>query len=556
MTRLLRLNSVLFIVAAIVVLVWIRLAGGFDSIAGLAAAQPLQVVTMLGLTAACVLIRFFRWQFLMRHAGSRLIERPSLLIYLASLVGTATPAYVGEAVRGAFIKRRFGVPLKISLSVLVIERLMDVLALSLLAGVVAGEWWMRSVMALFFLGAIAGLFVVALFARTAGASTTVLRVLRRRDVMLDAFALSLAAWTVTAFHVSLAASALGISIQPIESLRVFASSILMGGLTLMPAGIGSSGALAIVQLESAGVALADAFLVVSLVRLTTVGATLMIGAVCLLWVLRGEKSESSGDAAEHFDEIATEYGDQFQQHVWEHLLERKVGLIASALPPAGQAGKGLDLGCGLGSQCLALARRGYTVYGMEIATNLAAQARRAGVSVAAGSALELPFADKSLDFVYAVGVLHHLPNRQAQRVAFAEVARVLRPGGVFIIHETNTRNPLFRFYMGYVFPLLKKIDEGIEWWIEPDRLKTVTGLKLVDVSHFTFMPDFVPSFLMKPVLAIDRWLERTWLRPYSVHYMAVLKRDASWAPAVDQRFADEERASEGFSWSAANETSR
>jgi SAM-dependent methyltransferase len=181
---------------------------------------------------------------------------------------------------------------------------------------------------------------------------------------------------------------------------------------------------------------------------------------------------------------------------------------------------------------MALAKRGYKVFGMEVAQRLAAQAHRAGASVTAGSALALPFADASLDFVYAVGVLHHLPDREAQQVAYREIARVLKPGGVFVVHETNTRNPLYRFYMGYVFPLLKKIDEGIEWWIEPDRWKAITGLRLKRVEHFTFMPDFVPAGLLKYFLAIDRRLEHSFLRPYSVHYMAVLERDPDWVPAV------------------------
>ena len=43
--------------------------------------------------------------------------------------------------------------------------------------------------------------------------------------------------------------------------------------------------------------------------------------------------------------------------------------------------------------------------------------------------LEIPAEDASLDFVYTINVLHHLPSVPAQHQAFGEILRVLRPGG-------------------------------------------------------------------------------------------------------------------------------
>jgi SAM-dependent methyltransferase len=121
-------------------------------------------------------------------------------------------------------------------------------------------------------------------------------------------------------------------------------------------------------------------------------------------------------------------------------------------------------------------------------------------------------------------VLHHLPGRDAQEVALREIARVLRAGGTLLVHESNPRNPLFRFYMGYLFPILKSIDEGTEWWIDPRRWERVEGLRLERVRYFTFLPDFTPRLLMRPAVAIERWLERGPTRAYSAHYMVVLRR--------------------------------
>jgi SAM-dependent methyltransferase len=300
----------------------------------------------------------------------------------------------------------------------------------------------------------------------------------------------------------------------------------------MPAGIGSTGSFAILQLLGVGLATAEAVAIMFVVRLATTGLSLAVGAACAVTLLRRRTRETAADVAAHFDDIAVEYGDQFKPHVWNHLLERKVGMIVDALPPGVAQGRGLDLGCGLGEQCRALAKRGLRVVGMDVSQRLVEQAHRSGVVATAGSALSLPFRDGSLDFVYAVGVLHHLPDRAAQRTAYLEICRVLKPGGRLVVHETNTRNPLFRFYMGYVFPLLKKIDEGTEWWIEPWQFQTIAGLRPVEIRFFTFLPDFIPAWLMKPCLALDRWLERSRFRSYAVHYVAVLERDVDWSGAL------------------------
>ena len=68
------------------------------------------------------------------------------------------------------------------------------------------------------------------------------------------------------------------------------------------------------------------------------------------------------------------------------------------------------------------------------------------------------------------------------------------------------------------------IDIGTERWIEPERLENLNGLELLNVQYFTFLPDYLPKFLMRPFLLMERALEAGWLRRYTVHYMATLQK--------------------------------
>ena len=106
----------------------------------------------------------------------------------------------------------------------------------------------------------------------------------------------------------------------------------------------------------------------------------------------------------------------------------------------------LDLGCAGGFMAEALAARGAHVTGIDPAADAIDAARaharttglRIGYDVGVGEAL--PYDDSSFDAVVCVDVLEHVADL---RRVLAEVARTLRPGGLFLF-DTINRNPLAR----------------------------------------------------------------------------------------------------------------
>lgn len=502
---------------------WLNATGGVLSMQSGVRVRPMLLVLLAGVTAFNVIIRFVRWHFLLRRLDVTIPTRQSLLIYLASLAAIATPAYAGEIVRSVFVRRQFGVPMSRTLPVLAVERGFDSLALATIGAATAGNTLVLALMLAATTGVLVVLTLAARFGRLAPITAPVIGRLTRRDVLVPAVLLSFAAWVPASWLISLAAASLGEHVALLQGMQIFSGSTLVGAISLLPAGVGTTGTAAILGLQDLGFDVPTSVSITTVFRLTTVGLTLAVGGICLAAELRSVTKKPAADSVEHFDEIADVYSSQLTPHIRDLLVTRKTDLIAGLLTEAdAPVARGLDLGCGVGAHTIALAARGYRVIGVEPSVRSVVRARRAGATVTAGSGLALPFLDRTFDFVVVIGVLHHLPGDAARRQAFSEIHRVLRPGGTLLIHETNPRNPMFRFYMGYVFPIIRRIDEGTEQWLDP--LQEVEGMTRETTRYATFLPDFVPRALLPLFLKIERRLEASRLRQYSVHYLAVFRR--------------------------------
>lgn len=94
----------------------------------------------------------------------------------------------------------------------------------------------------------------------------------------------------------------------------------------------------------------------------------------------------------------------------------------------------LDVGCGRGEILLHARRLGAHAVGTDYAeAALALAGRVSGCPVARCDAKALPFADRSFDRVFLIGVMDHLHDWELE-ACFREIRRVLKPGGRVIIH--------------------------------------------------------------------------------------------------------------------------
>jgi ubiquinone/menaquinone biosynthesis C-methylase UbiE/uncharacterized membrane protein YbhN (UPF0104 family) len=536
---------VVILASALAVLVVGVLATGLilaDVDARAAASSPAFWLRLAGaciLTLASVSIRGLRWVFLLRRAETRIPIRDAVAGYLAGLSLLFAPLLLGEiAVRATVNRARGGVPFLTTALVNVWERLMDVVAIGIVTIVAAalmgeaGRWSLAA----------AALVAVSLASPVRRAVLSGLQAvltpfvrqfdrsparpidrLARLETWSMGMLVSVVAWSLPGMGLWLLAESFSPALSLLDAERTFARAAAAGTAYLAPGGVLVAGPDMLAHLRALGFEAQAAALTVLGVRLATVGVSIALGWVFVAWSLRSSQPES----ATHFDDIADAYDVQIPEARRRSLLDVKTRLMREILE-AGQVGRrGLDVGCGQGAYVARMRALGFDVSGIDASAGqirLAARNLDDPAVVSVGSVLNIPAADESFDFVYVINVLHHLDSVEQQRRALSEIFRTLKPGGLLFIHEINTRNVLFRFYMGYVFPSLNCIDEGVERWLRPDQLAEYTDAAVREVRYFTFLPDFVPAAVVRILRPVEGWLEGSGLRVYSAHYMAALQK--------------------------------
>lgn len=283
------------------VLVWLDGERGvFALLPTLASAMPV----LLALTVASWLLRYARWWWLLRMAGHPLKGWRSLAAYLAGFAFTATPGKVGELVRIRYYGRQ-GVPAETVVAAFVFERMLDLVAVLLLAFLGWGAFGgIYTTLLIFVTVVVAAVLVCAFFpallqaigdrlvawsmpriaavVRTVCAGVVGLRQWLTVGRVLKALLLGIAAWGVTASAFAWLLSELGMALPWQRALAIYPAAMLAGAASMLPGGLGSTEAVIVALLSDQGVALGLASLAAVGIRLATLWFAIVAGLIAVI----------------------------------------------------------------------------------------------------------------------------------------------------------------------------------------------------------------------------------------------------------------------------------
>jgi len=165
---------------------------------------------------------------------------------------------------------------------------------------------------------------------------------------------------------------------------------------------------------------------------------------------------------QHYDAVAGAYARNLE---YPHTRAYQAYLDAALFEAVGAAPLGTlaEICCGTGAAIKLFDGRYATAVGIDISTAMLAYAatenadRRA--AFVQGDATRLPLSDSSFDTVAMLGGIHHVNDRAA---LFAEVARILKPGGRFIFREPVSDFFLWRALRAIVYRVSPMLDHATE----------------------------------------------------------------------------------------------
>jgi len=137
-----------------------------------------------------------------------------------------------------------------------------------------------------------------------------------------------------------------------------------------------------------------------------------------------------------FDHLADDYDSIIagKHRIWT--VQHTVETLEAICPLSGEI---LDIGCGTGLYSRAAIKKSDFVVSMDLSMAMLRNAKKLPrqVYICADSNLVYPFKDNTFSVITAMDVLSYLSDLQ---LAFAEIKRLLKPGGYFFSVVPNSRS--------------------------------------------------------------------------------------------------------------------
>jgi uncharacterized protein (TIRG00374 family) len=306
------IHSLIFLAIAGVALYAIAtLASDYRSVLSALARFPVKTLLLvLALVVIGWMIRGWRFYYYLRQTGRTIPLGYCEAVFLASFSLTGTPGKMGEAVKGIFLKEDYAVSITSVVGILVVERLMDLWGVLLLGSFsfLLFSDWIGAFLVCSALVIGGGVFlcmervyrpVLERLAKVRFLSWIAERMLgvllTGRELMtprifLVGLIVSAVAWGMESVSLYLILGGLDLKSTLLEANFVYCFSTIIGGISMLPGGVGGTEAAMIALLAVLGISYTSALPAVILIRVCTLWLAILVGIAFTMIMLGRSRS--------------------------------------------------------------------------------------------------------------------------------------------------------------------------------------------------------------------------------------------------------------------------
>ena len=194
----------------------------------------------------------------------------------------------------------------------------------------------------------------------------------------------------------------------------------------------------------------------------------------------------------------------------------------------------LDVGCGTGRWSYYLSPKVKFIEAIDpsdavfSAANLTSA--QPNIRVTKAGVDNIPFADNSFDFIFSLGVLHHIPDTP---MAIKKIYEKIKPGGYFLVYLYYNLDNRGRVYKA-IFRLSNSIREIISGM--PKSLKQL----LAEIISFTvYVPLVFLARICKAMFPTREWYKKIPLSYYINKSLTIIRNDSldRFGTPLEKRFS-------------------
>lgn len=297
--KVLKLKNVVYtIVLAVIVYAGFVLISDWQKLTKITV-NPLAIITFLCLALTDYLIRGARWHYLAKKLGAKTSFSNNALTGIAGLSLTITPGKVGDVIKPYLLKKMGGPNMTKTIPAVVLERLVDMISLSLLAltGILINNKYATTsaVVITALLGAItlmskkwfynniSKLPLINKFAAQIKKMGEGSKTITNKKNVLTTIILTLPAWLLEGVGLYVLLNAAGVHASLLTSVFVLSFSIIVGAITMLPGGIGAAEAsMTVLLTETLSINFTLAVWVTLVTRLCTLWFATIVGTIALI----------------------------------------------------------------------------------------------------------------------------------------------------------------------------------------------------------------------------------------------------------------------------------